>query len=149
MMCFSLKRRASFKHQNLQKCSKRSMFWTRKLPNVLFATALYNFSTSGLQKVLRGLQFFRILTLECAFRHSRVHFSNIRTKVVQTRHALYILTSECAFRHSRVHFSNIRTYKSGPNTSCFVHFDFRICFSPQRRAIFDVSSEHLPPHPPL
>ena len=106
MMCFSLKRRASFKHQNLQKCSKRSMFWTRKLPNVLFATALYNFSTSGLQKVLRGLQFFRILTLECAFRHSRVHFSNIRT------------------------------YKSGPNTSCFVHFDFRMCFSPQPRAFF-------------
>ena len=74
MMCFSLKRRASFKHQNLQKCSKRSMFWTRKLPNVLFATALYNFSTSGLQKVLRGPQFFNILTSKCAFRHSGVQF---------------------------------------------------------------------------
>ena len=104
MMCFSLKRRAIFKHQNLQKCSKRSMFWTTKLPNVLFATALYNFSTSELQKVLRGLQFFRILTSQCAFRH-------------------------------------IRTYKSGPNTSCFVHFDFRMCFSPQRRTFFSTAEE--------
>ena len=47
-----------------------------------------------------------------------------------------IFTSKCAFRHRGVHFSNIRTSKSGPNTSCFVHFDFRMCFSPQRRAIF-------------
>ena len=73
---------------------------------MLFATAACNFSTSELQKVLRRLQFFNIFT------------------------------SECAFRHSRVHFFNISTYKSGPNTSCFVHFDFLMCFSPQRRAIF-------------
>ena len=58
------------------------------------------------------------------------------TKVVRTRHVLYILTSECAFRHRCVHFFNIRTYKSGPDTSCFVHFDFRMCFSPQVRAFF-------------
>ena len=82
------------------------MFCTFSLPNVLFATAACNFSTSE------------------------------RTKVVQTRHVFYILTSECAFRHSRVQFFNISTYKSGPNTSCFVHFHFRMCFSPQRRAIF-------------
>ena len=82
------------------------MFCTFSLPNVLFATAACIFSTSEL------------------------------TKVVQTRHVLYILTSECAFRHSGVHFFDIRTYKSGPNTSCFVHFDFRMCFSPQRRAFF-------------
>ena len=31
----------------------------------------------------------------------------------------------------------------------FVHFDFKVCFSLQRRAIFLVSSEQLPPHPPL
>ena len=82
------------------------MFWTFSLPNVLFATALYNFSTRELQKVLRGLQFFRILT------------------------------SQCAFRHRRMHFFNIRTYKSGPNTSCFVHFHFWTCLSPQARAFF-------------
>ena len=56
--------------------------------------------------------------------------------MLRTPHVLKILTSRCAFRHSRVHFFNISTYKSGPNTSCFVHFHFRMCFSPQRRAIF-------------
>ena len=58
-----------------------------------------------------------------------------RTKVVQTPHVLYILTCKCAFRHSARQFFNIRTWQSGPNTSCFVHFDLQMCFSPQR-AIF-------------
>ena len=32
---------------------------------------------------------------------------------------------------------------------CFVHFDFKMCFSLQRRAIFHVFSQQPPPHPPL
>ena len=28
------------------------------------------------------------------------------------------------------------TSKSGPNVVCFVHFDFEMCFAPQRRALF-------------
>ena len=32
---------------------------------------------------------------------------------------------------------------------CFIHFDFEICFAPQRRAIFHLSSGQLAPHPPL
>ena len=82
------------------------MFCTFSLPNVLFATAAWIFSTSELQKV------------------------------VPDRHVLYIFTSECAFRHSGVHFFDIWTSKSGPGSSCFVHFHFQMCFSPQRRAIF-------------
>ena len=49
---------------------------------------------------------------------------------------LYILTSKCASRHNGVHFSNISTSKSGPTMVCFVHFDFEMCFAPQRRALF-------------
>ena len=105
-MCFSPQARTIFQHQNVPKWSKHVMFCAFSLPNVLFATAACNFSTSE------------------------------RTKVVQTRHVLYIFTCECAFRHRRVQFFNIRTYQSGPNTSCFVHFHFRMCFSPQRRAFF-------------
>ena len=56
--------------------------------------------------------------------------------MLRTPHVLYIFTSKCAFRHSGVQFFDISTYKSGPNTSCFVHFHFRMCVSPQRRAIF-------------
>ena len=118
-MCISPQRRAIFRHLNVQKWSKHAVFCTFLLPNVLFATAAYNFSASELPKVVPDRQFFNIFT------------------------------SECAFRHSGVQFFDIWTSKSGPNMRCFVHFYFKMCFSPQRRAIFDVSSQHLPPHPPL
>ena len=49
---------------------------------------------------------------------------------------LYILTSKCASRHNGVHFFDISTSKSGPTLRCFVHFDFEMCFAPQRRALF-------------
>ena len=105
-MCFSPQRRAFFRHQNFQKCSEDYSFSTFSHPNVLFATAACNFLTSEL------------------------------TKVVRTRHVLCIFTSERAFRHRCVHFFNIRTYKSGPDTSCFVYFHFRMYLSPQGRAFF-------------
>ena len=118
-MCFSPQRRAIFRQQNFKKFSEAVSFSTLSLPNVLFATAACNFSTSELQKVLRGRQFINIFT------------------------------SECAFRHSGVQFFNISTYKSALGMRCFVHFHFRMCFSPQRRAIFDLSADHLTPRPPL
>ena len=74
--------------------------------HVLLATAADNFSTSQLQKVLRDRQFFNILTWKCASRHSGVQFFNISTS------------------------------KGGPKLRCFVHFHLAMCFSPQRRAIF-------------
>ena len=33
-------------------------------------------------------------------------------------------------------FFDISTSKSGPKLRCFVHFDFEMCFAPQRRALF-------------
>ena len=105
-MCFSPQRHAIFRHLNRQKWSKHAVFCTFWLSNVLFATAACNFSTSELQKV------------------------------VQTCGVLYILTFKCAFRHSGVQFFDIWTDKSAPKPSCFVHFDFQMRFSPQRRAIF-------------
>ena len=199
-MCFSPQRRTIIGHRTVQKCSEDYSFLTFSLPNVRFATAAYNFSTSEQTKVVQTPHVLHILTCKCAFRHSARQFFNIRTyqsgpntsffvhfdlqmrfspqpraifqhqnvpkwskhvmfcafslpnvlfttaacifltseltKVLQTPHVLYILTCKCAFRHSRVQFFNIRTYQSGPNTSCFVHFHFRMCFSPQRRAFF-------------
>ena len=118
-MCFSPQRRAIFRHLNVQKWSKHLMFCTFSCPHVLFATAACIFWTGEQQKVLRSWR------------------------------ALYIFTSKCAFRHSGVHFFDRRTAKSASDLTCFVHFHFKMCFSPQRRAIFDFSSQHLPPHPPL
>ena len=118
-MCFSPQRCAIFPHLNLKQWSAPAVFCTFWLENVLLATAACNFWTSELQKVVRP----------CG--------------------VLYILTWKCASRHSGVQFFDIRTSKSGPNLRCFVHFDFKMSFSLQRRAIFHFSSKQLPPHPLL
>ena len=138
------------------------------------ASAACNFSTSQLQKVVRTCSVLYILTSKCASRYSSVQFLRISTsksafslqnallataacnfstsqlqKVVRTCSFLYILTSKCVSRYSGVQFSHISTSKSAPRMLCFVHFDFKTRFSPQRRAIFDFSSDHMTPHPPL
>ena len=105
-MCFALQWRALFRHLNFQKWPDHVVFCTFWLRNVLRATRACTFSTSQLPKV------------------------------VQTWCVLYILTSKCASRHSSMHFFDISTSKSGPNMVCFVHFDFEMCFAPQRRALF-------------
>ena len=95
-----------FQHLNLQKWSETLVFCTFWLRNVLRATTAYTFSTSEPPKVVRAW---------CV---------------------LYILTSKCASRHNGVHFFDIATSKSGPDLVCFVHFDFKMCFAPQRCALF-------------
>ena len=82
------------------------MFWTCLLRSVLRATTACTFSTSE------------------------------PPKVVRTPGVFNILTSTCASRHNGVHFFDISTSKSGPTLRCFVHFDFEMCFAPQRRALF-------------
>ena len=57
-------------------------------------------------------------------------------KMARTPSVLDILTSKCASRHNGGHFFDIWTSKSGPSMVCFVHFDFEMCFAPQRRALF-------------
>ena len=105
-MCFSLQRRAIFRHLNFKKWSENGVscctFW---LPNVLVATAACNFSTSQLQKVFRTRQFICILTWKCASRYSSVQFFDIPTsKVLRTRQFFSILSWKCASRYSGVQF---------------------------------------------
>ena len=69
-------------------------------------------------------------TTACTFSTSQL------PKVVRHWGVLYILTSKCASRRNGVHFFDISTFKSGPRMVCFVHFDFKMCFAPQRRALF-------------
>ena len=108
-MCFAPQRRALFRHRNFQKWSDAEVLCTFWLGNALRATTACTFSTSQLPKVVRSW---------CA---------------------LYILTWKCASHHNCVHFFDIATSKSGPMLRCFdvfVHFDFEMCFAPQRRALF-------------
>ena len=118
-MGFAPQRRALFQQLNFQKWSGPGVLCTFSLRNVLCATTACTFSTSQLPKVVR------------------------------TWCVLYIFTSKCALRHNGVHFFDISTSKSGPELVCFVHFEFEMCFAPQRRAIFPLSSGQLAPHPPL
>ena len=110
-MCFAPQRRALF----------RRFFdiWTSKSgPNMVCL-----FCAFWLGNVLRA-------TTACTFSTSEL------PKVVRTWCVLYILTSKCASRHNGVHFFDIATSKSGPTMVCFAHFDFKMCFAPQRRALF-------------
>ena len=108
-MCFAPQRRALFRHLNFQKWSDAGVFCTFWLANVLRATTACTFSTSQLPNVVRRW---------CVS---------------------YILTCKCVSRHNGVHFFDIWTSTSGPNPQCFVHFDFEMCFAPQRRALFATS----------
>ena len=109
----------------------------------------FDISTSTSGPKLVCFVYFQF-TSKCASRHNRVHFFNISTsKVVRSWCVLCILTWKCASRHNGAHFFNISTSKSGPNVVSFVHFDLDMCFAPQRRAIFHLSSGQLAPHPPL
>ena len=105
-MCFAPQRRALFRHLNFQKWSENGVFCTFWLGNVLRATPACIFSTSQLPKVVR------------------------------TWCVLCILTWKCASRHNGVHFFDISTSKSGPRPPVFNTFDFKMCFAPQRRALF-------------
>ena len=65
---------------------------------------------------------------------------------------LTLLTCKCASRHNGVYFQHLDFQKWSQNGvfwCIFVHFDFQMCFAPQRRAIFHLSSPQLAPHPPL
>ena len=98
-------------------------------------------TTSERPQVLRTGRFCKLLTWKCAWRHNGVHFFDIATsKSVPTLVFFYVLTSKCASRHNGVLFFDISTFKSAPKLRCLVHFDFEICFAPQRRAFFHLSS---------
>ena len=76
-MCFSLKWRAIFPHCNVKKWSEAVSFLAFWLENVLLATAVCNFSTSQLQKVVRTCSEKHILTSMCFSLQQRAifHFS--------------------------------------------------------------------------
>ena len=79
---YILTSKCAFRHSGVQffdiSTSKNAprlwVFLTFWLQNVRFATAVCNFSTSQLQKVLRTWGVLYILTSKCAFRHSSVQF---------------------------------------------------------------------------
>ena len=130
------------RHLNLQKWSETLVFFNILTWNcasrhngVHFSKLDISDSKSGPNMVCFGHSDFEI----CFAPQRRALFRNSTSqtpKVVRTWCVLYILTSKCASRHNGVHFFDISTSKSRPTPRCFVHFDFKMCFAPQRRALF-------------
>ena len=149
-MCFSPQRRAMLRQPTFEKCSEEYSFLTFSLQNVLFATAACNFLTAEIQTVLRNVSFWAFSLPSVLFATAACIFSTSELqKVLPPWRVLSIFISKCAVRHSGVHFFDIWTSKNAPTMRCFEHFHFKMCLSPQRRAIFDFFAEHLPPRPPL
>ena len=158
----------TFSLRNVLRATTVCTFSTSQLPKVVrHWTVLYIF-TSKCASRHNGVHFFDISTAKsgphmsapgvfCAFSLRNVlrattacTFSTSQLpKVVRTWCVLYMFTSKCASRHNSVHFFDISTSKSAPRPRCFVHFDLQMCFAPQRRALFHLSSGQLAPHPPL
>ena len=137
---------------------------TSELPKVVRTPSLFNILTSKCASRHNGVHFFDISTAKsgprmvcfvhfdfqmCFTPQRRALFGHLNFQKWSERGVLCILTSKCASRHKGVHFFDISTAKSGPKLRCFVHFHFEMCFAPQRRAIFHLSSGQLAPHPPL
>ena len=57
--------------------------------------------------------------------------------MLQNAGVFNILTCKCASRHRAVQFFDIKPPKSGPYPSVFPHFDLKMCFAPQPRALFE------------
>ena len=122
-MCFAPQRRALFRHF--------FDIWTSKSgPNMVCFVHFDLEMCFAPQR--RALFLGNVLraTTACTFSTSQL------PKVVRPWCVLHILTSKCASRHNGVHFFDIATSKSGPTMVCFAHFDFKMCFAPQRRALF-------------
>ena len=93
--------------QSLAPATQYDIWTSKSAPNPsVFYTTAWTFSTSQLPKLVRAW------------------------------YALYILAWKCASRHNCAHFFIISTSKSGPDLVCFVHFGFKMCFAPERRALF-------------
>ena len=139
-------------------------FSTSQLPKVVRQWCVLYILTWKCASRHNGVHFFDIATSKsrptlrcfvhfdfkmCFAPQRRTLFRHLNSKSVREWCVLYILTWKCASRHNGVHFFDIATSKSGPTMVCFVHFDLEMCFAPQRRATFHLSSGQLAPHPPL
>ena len=137
---------------NVLRATTACTFSTSQLPKVVRQWGVLHFLTSKCASRHNGVHFFEIWTSKsgpqplmfltfwlrnvlrattaCTFSTSQL------PKVVRQWGVLHILTWKCASCHNGVQFFDIATSKSAPSTRCFVHFDFEMCFAPQRRALF-------------
>ena len=141
-MCFAPQRVHFFNTDTEVVCA----FWLRKCASRHNSVHFFNSSTS---KSATTLKCFSILTWKCASRHNGVHFVR-HLNFQRCSHAgvfFCILTWNCASHYNGVHFFNSSTSKSAPTLRW--RFDLKMCFAPQRLAIFYLASPQMASHPAL
>ena len=85
---------------------------------------------------VRVVKLMKLVKLVKLVKLISVYFFDIFTsKKAQNPQFFTLLTSKCASRHNGVHFFDTFSTSEPPKV-CFVHFDFEMCFAPQRRALF-------------
>ena len=138
-------------------------FSTSQLLKVVRAWCVLYILTSKCASRHNGVHFFNISTFKSGpsmvcFVHFDLDMCFVPQRRALFQHLNFQKWSEngvlCTFSLRNVlrattacAFFDIATSKSGPNPWCFSHFDFQMCFAPQRRAIFHLSSGQLAPHP--
>jgi len=139
------------KHDHIKTSKSGPNSCVLKLLTSKYGIKLCTFSILEPLKVVRICNFFCLFWFGNVFRViTMCAFSTLEPlKVVLTHSVLYILTWKCASYYNDVYFFGILTSKSGPTMVCFVYFNLEMCFAPQRRVIFHLSSGQLAPYPPL
>ena len=137
-MSFAPQRRALFRHPNLQKWREHVAFCTFWLGNVLRATTACTFFNIRTSKSGVNMWCFVHFDLEMCFApQRRALFRHLNFQkwsgpgVFCTFWLQNVLraTTACTFSTSQLP-------KVVRDLVCFVHFDFKMCFAPQRRALF-------------
>ena len=151
-MCFVPRRRALFRHLDIQKWSE---------------VVLYSHFDFGILRILawqgtsrhNDLHFFDIATsksgqkLVC-FAHFDLDMCFVPQPRAVWRHLNFQTRPDAKFffawkpgsRRNGVHFFNISTTKNALEPALFDTFDFQMCFGSQQRGSFHLLSGHLAPH---
>ena len=103
---------------------------------MLRATAVCDFSTSKLQKVVRTCPVLRSLTCKCDWRHSGARFFDSETSEIgpALRCFGHFQLQMCFAPQRRASFPHTKS-KNCSALRCFLHFDLQMRFAPQRHAI--------------
>ena len=143
-MCFVPQRRALFRHLNFQKCSD---------PGVFVYLLIWKCASCH-----NGAHFFDISTSKSAptlvcFVHFGLEMCFVPQWRALFRHLNFQKCSDpgvfCTFWLGNVLRATTVCSQSCLTLVCFVHFDLEMCLTPQWRAAFHLSYDHMAPHPPL
>ena len=152
-MCFAPWQPALFRHLNCQKCSLRNNFFTFHFQMCFAPQGRALFRNRNFQNWSERVSFRHFLTSKSASRHSSLHFFNIAISKTGSRMVFffYFLVENVLRGKNGVDFFSISTSKTCTidDGGCFHNFYFQMCFAPQWRAIFHLSSGQLAPHPSL